>query len=277
MGACVKARVVCLDSPWAAGCVTRMESPEGGVEGWTPPRARSGGGRTLRAKGTNPGRLSMLSLRGLGPRRLCSAPRCLRNSGTSWSLPEGVEMGRPERCAAQAERRPSPPCSSERVPEADPERVRATVGALGMNLEGGGGRGGEFGMSSVSCGNGKLRQWLIDQIDSGKYPGLVWENEEKSIFRIPWKHAGKQDYNREEDAALFKVTIPRAAHGRDGGGPRRARSAPARRAVLRGKGPDRTGRRLPGASGGHRPKPREKDRGFNFSGDSTDGGTGFQS
>lgn len=56
-----------------------------------------------------------------------------------------------------------------------------------------------------SCGNGKLRQWLIDQIDSRRYPGLVWENEEKSIFRIPWKHAGKQDYNREEDAALFKV------------------------------------------------------------------------
>uniref|UniRef100_A0A8C6WZ77 Interferon regulatory factor 4a n=1 Tax=Neogobius melanostomus TaxID=47308 RepID=A0A8C6WZ77_9GOBI len=58
---------------------------------------------------------------------------------------------------------------------------------------------------SVSCGNGKLRQWLIDQIDSGKYLGLVWENDEKSIFRIPWKHAGKQDYNRDEDAALFKV------------------------------------------------------------------------
>nr|XP_031543850.1 interferon regulatory factor 4 [Vicugna pacos] len=54
-----------------------------------------------------------------------------------------------------------------------------------MNLEGSG-RGGDFGMSAVSCGNGKLRQWLIDQIDSGKYPGLVWENEEKSIFRIPW-------------------------------------------------------------------------------------------
>uniref|UniRef100_A0A7M4DVD9 Interferon regulatory factor 4 n=1 Tax=Crocodylus porosus TaxID=8502 RepID=A0A7M4DVD9_CROPO len=69
-----------------------------------------------------------------------------------------------------------------------------------MNLE-----GGECGMTSVSCGNGKLRQWLIDQIDSGKYPGLVWENDEKSIFRIPWKHAGKQDYNREEDAALFKA------------------------------------------------------------------------
>ncbi|XP_072567316.1 interferon regulatory factor 4-like [Paramormyrops kingsleyae] len=58
---------------------------------------------------------------------------------------------------------------------------------------------------SVSCGNGKLRQWLIDQIDSGKYPGLVWENDDKTIFRIPWKHAGKQDYNRDEDAALFKA------------------------------------------------------------------------
>ncbi|CAL8366709.1 unnamed protein product [Boreogadus saida] len=58
---------------------------------------------------------------------------------------------------------------------------------------------------SVSCGNGKLRQWLIDQIDSKGYLGLVWENEEKSIFRIPWKHAGKQDYNRDEDAALFKA------------------------------------------------------------------------
>lgn len=59
---------------------------------------------------------------------------------------------------------------------------------------------------SGSSGNGKLRQWLIEQVDCGKYAGLVWENEEKTIFRIPWKHAGKQDYNRDEDAALFKVT-----------------------------------------------------------------------
>uniref|UniRef100_A0A3B4T401 Interferon regulatory factor 4-like n=1 Tax=Seriola dumerili TaxID=41447 RepID=A0A3B4T401_SERDU len=58
---------------------------------------------------------------------------------------------------------------------------------------------------SGSSGNGKLRQWLIDQVDCGKYPGLVWENDEKTIFRIPWKHAGKQDYNRDEDAALFKA------------------------------------------------------------------------
>ena len=65
----------------------------------------------------------------------------------------------------------------------------------------------DYGGSGTS-GNGKLRQWLIEQVDCGKYPGLVWENDDKTIFRIPWKHAGKQDYNRDEDAALFKVRAP---------------------------------------------------------------------
>ncbi|XP_068117372.1 interferon regulatory factor 8 isoform X2 [Hyperolius riggenbachi] len=51
----------------------------------------------------------------------------------------------------------------------------------------------------------RLRQWLIEQIDSGHYPGLVWENDTKSLFRIPWKHAGKQDYNQEVDASIFKA------------------------------------------------------------------------
>lgn len=144
-----------------------------------------------------------------------------RSPRASWSLPRGFGIGALSavpRCFREALLSPA----ARRVQQADPGRESRTIGALGMNLEGGGSRGGEFGMSSVSCGNGKLRQWLIDQIDSGKYPGLVWENEEKSIFRIPWKHAGKQDYNREEDAALFKVTRTWGARGRDGGGPQRA-------------------------------------------------------
>lgn len=117
-----------------------------------------------------------------------------------------------------------------------------------MNLE-----PGECGMNSVSCGNGKLRQWLIDQIDSGKYPGLVWENDEKSIFRIPWKHAGKQDYNREEDAALFKVGLSlglglwdtAGAAGTTGGSAVAPRH-PVLAAHLRGPAlPGACGRRLP--------------------------------
>lgn len=53
--------------------------------------------------------------------------------------------------------------------------------------------------------NMRLRDWLITQVDSGQYAGLSWENEEKTMFRIPWKHAAKQDYNQSEDAALFKA------------------------------------------------------------------------
>ncbi|KAK6471743.1 interferon regulatory factor 4-like isoform X1 [Huso huso] len=55
------------------------------------------------------------------------------------------------------------------------------------------------------CRNMRLREWLIAQINSGNYAGLSWENPEKTMFRIPWKHAAKQDYNRDEDAALFKA------------------------------------------------------------------------
>ncbi|XP_068120510.1 interferon regulatory factor 4-like isoform X2 [Hyperolius riggenbachi] len=51
----------------------------------------------------------------------------------------------------------------------------------------------------------RLKDWLIQQIDSGQYPGLCWENAEKTVFKIPWKHAAKQNYSEEEDAALFKA------------------------------------------------------------------------
>lgn len=54
-----------------------------------------------------------------------------------------------------------------------------------------------------------LKEWLIAQIESGRFEGLSWEDEEKTMFRIPWKHAAKKDYKQTEDAALFKVrTLP---------------------------------------------------------------------
>ncbi|KPP60878.1 Interferon regulatory factor 8-like, partial [Scleropages formosus] len=58
----------------------------------------------------------------------------------------------------------------------------------------------------MTAGSGRrLRQWLIEQIHSGLYPGLQWEDEGHTMFRIPWKHAGKQDYNQEVDASIFKA------------------------------------------------------------------------
>ncbi|XP_055504860.1 interferon regulatory factor 8 [Leucoraja erinacea] len=56
-----------------------------------------------------------------------------------------------------------------------------------------------------SSGMRRLKQWLIDQIDSDQYPGLVWDDDQRITFRIPWKHAGKQDYNQEVDASIFKA------------------------------------------------------------------------
>ncbi|XP_024149682.1 interferon regulatory factor 10 [Oryzias melastigma] len=50
-----------------------------------------------------------------------------------------------------------------------------------------------------------LKEWLIAQIESGRYEGLCWEDEDKTMFRIPWKHAAKKDYKQTEDAALFKA------------------------------------------------------------------------
>ncbi|KAM3839343.1 interferon regulatory factor 4-like [Vipera latastei] len=51
----------------------------------------------------------------------------------------------------------------------------------------------------------RLKEWLLAQVESGRYPGLRWEDGQKRLFRIPWKHAAKQDYRQREDAALFKA------------------------------------------------------------------------
>uniref|UniRef100_A0A3B3B8W6 Interferon regulatory factor 8 n=1 Tax=Oryzias melastigma TaxID=30732 RepID=A0A3B3B8W6_ORYME len=57
----------------------------------------------------------------------------------------------------------------------------------------------------LNSGGRRLKQWLMEQIQSGQYSGLLWEDENHTMFRIPWKHAGKQDYNQEVDASIFKA------------------------------------------------------------------------
>ncbi|XP_067107318.1 interferon regulatory factor 9 [Osmerus mordax] len=51
----------------------------------------------------------------------------------------------------------------------------------------------------------RLRNWMVEQVTSGKYSGLIWDDEAKTMFRIPWKHAGKQDFRSDEDGAIFKA------------------------------------------------------------------------
>ena len=41
-------------------------------------------------------------------------------------------------------------------------------------------------------------------INSGRFTGLEWLDEDKTVFKVPWIHAKKRGYNRERDAALFR-------------------------------------------------------------------------
>ncbi|XP_028000431.2 interferon regulatory factor 4-like [Eptesicus fuscus] len=65
---------------------------------------------------------------------------------------------------------------------------------------------GDGGRPTAGAGGPlRLRDWLLLQIESGSYPGLRWEDEGKTLFRIPWKHAAKQGYQAQQDAALFRA------------------------------------------------------------------------
>ena len=41
-------------------------------------------------------------------------------------------------------------------------------------------------------------------INSDRFSGLDWLDEDKTVFKVPWIHAKKRGYNRERDAALFR-------------------------------------------------------------------------
>jgi len=62
----------------------------------------------------------------------------------------------------------------------------------------------------------RLRTWLVKMINSGTIPGLAWENQENTIFRMPWKHAGRQDYNLEEDSKIFMAWAKHSGRYRAG-------------------------------------------------------------
>ena len=60
------------------------------------------------------------------------------------------------------------------------------------------------GVQHIPGNRQRLRPWLIDQINSGNYPGVSWVNKDDMIFKIPWKHFGKPGVNEERDAKIFR-------------------------------------------------------------------------
>ncbi|XP_075906649.1 uncharacterized protein LOC142904431 [Nelusetta ayraudi] len=54
------------------------------------------------------------------------------------------------------------------------------------------------------AGRLRLRPWLEEQIQSGRYPGVSWLDQSAGIFQIPWKHAARHGWSIDQDATLFR-------------------------------------------------------------------------
>ncbi|XP_071319436.1 interferon regulatory factor 3 isoform X1 [Trachinotus anak] len=63
-----------------------------------------------------------------------------------------------------------------------------------------------------------LIPWLRSQIDSSRYPGVTWTNQERTEFSIPWKHALRQD-SSNTDILIFKAWAEASGNGRAQGDP----------------------------------------------------------
>ncbi|KAG5843308.1 hypothetical protein ANANG_G00149420 [Anguilla anguilla] len=50
----------------------------------------------------------------------------------------------------------------------------------------------------------RMKQWLVDRIESRQISGLKWIDKEKKVFCIPWKHAARHGWEMDKDACLFK-------------------------------------------------------------------------
>ena len=52
----------------------------------------------------------------------------------------------------------------------------------------------------------RLRPWLEGLLNRGDITGLQWIDEDMTMFRIAWKHHGKQDWSPEH-GRVFMVSV----------------------------------------------------------------------
>ncbi|XP_061189557.1 interferon regulatory factor 8-like isoform X2 [Saccostrea echinata] len=61
----------------------------------------------------------------------------------------------------------------------------------------------------------RMRPWLEAKVEAGNIQGLEWLFREKKIFKVPWKHGGKHDWN-EADSTIFKEWAIHTGRYREG-------------------------------------------------------------
>lgn len=64
--------------------------------------------------------------------------------------------------------------------------------------------------SSMDSAGGKIERQLFipfleKLLDTNEIEGLQWLSKDKRIFRMPWKHMKRHDYDLERDSRLFKA------------------------------------------------------------------------
>ncbi|XP_048353907.1 translation initiation factor IF-2-like [Sphaerodactylus townsendi] len=151
-----------------------------GARGWSSALRRrreekGGGGGGAKPKPKRPAALSLWRTRETSPR----GPGWGHRTSRGWSGGGGAREGAAGRGAMPA---PAPLDGAPDPPRADPGRAAEAEAPL------------------------RLKEWLVAQVESGRYRGLRWESRPQRLFRIPWKHAAKQDYRPPRDAALFKAS-----------------------------------------------------------------------
>lgn len=52
----------------------------------------------------------------------------------------------------------------------------------------------------------RLRPWLEGLLNRGDVAGLQWLDDNRTMFRIVWKHHGKQDWSPEH-GRVFMVSV----------------------------------------------------------------------
>lgn len=61
----------------------------------------------------------------------------------------------------------------------------------------------------------RMRPWLEAKIEAGQIRGLEWIDRQQKIFKVPWKHGGKHDWN-EQDSQIFKEWALHTGRYREG-------------------------------------------------------------
>ena len=51
----------------------------------------------------------------------------------------------------------------------------------------------------------RMRPWLENALNEGKFPGVEWVDKDAKVFRLPWKHASRNGWQINTDACLFRA------------------------------------------------------------------------